>query len=161
MGFEIGLDRLRGCRVSLGRRRCSVSVGAPEKRLEHARRIGPLLLDGLDIEAQSRQRFGETLEVFALRIMPRRIAIDLLLAAIEQRTRLVETEDLQRAPDLPGVAPKARELAALGGIAEEGVEHLLDMAKVGLDLARDACQQQPFLCAARGLVEQLLAGTGE
>ena len=112
------------------------------------------MLDRLDIEAETRERFGEQLEIL---VLDRRIGlcvfVDLLLAQRQQLFGTVEAQHLERAGDLPAVVGKSGELVALRMIAEKSVEHLFDMTQVGLDFARDLRQQQTLLCAAGHFVE--------
>ena len=60
---------------------------------------------------------------------------------------------MQRAHDLLAVVREGCKLGALVVISEEGVEHLLHVAQIGLDLARHLGEQQALLGAARHFVE--------
>jgi hypothetical protein len=125
-----------------------------EQRIDQALAVRSLLLDRLDVEAQPGQSLGESLEVLVddrrLRV---RVFVDPLLTQRKQLLSVIETQDLQRAGDLLAVARESGQIGALVVIAEEGVEHLLHVPQVGLDLARHLREEQPFLRAARHLVE--------
>ena len=126
-----------------------------QERLDQPVTVGPLLLDRLDIEAKPGERFGEQLQVLVLdRRIGLDIFVDLLLAEREQLLGPVQAEHLERTRDLLAVVGESRQLGTLGVIAEKSVEHLLDMAQVGLDLARDLRQEQSLLRATRHFVEE-------
>ncbi len=125
-----------------------------EQGCDQALVIRTLLLDGFDVEAETRQGLGEQLEIL---VVHRRggigIRVDLLLTQGQQLRRRIEAQHTQRPADLVAVASERLQLAALAVIAEEGVEHLLHVPQVGLDLAPDLGEQQPLLCTARHLVD--------
>ncbi len=74
----VGADRLRCLPEALR-----------EQRGDQPLALGALLLDGLDVEAQAGQRFGEKLEVVVRHVRFRiRIRVDLLLAQAEQPLRV-------------------------------------------------------------------------
>ena len=61
---------------------------------------------------------------------------------------------MRSAPRIWGLSrASAGEVGALGVVAEEGVEHLLHVAQVGLDLAADLRQQHALLRAPAHLVQ--------
>ncbi len=86
-GAQIDYRRLD--RLGLGGGRAGRDAKtAIEQRGDQTVAIGPLLLDGLDIEAEARQRFGQHLEVVVVNLDIRfRIFVDLLLAELEQALR--------------------------------------------------------------------------
>ena len=139
----------------------AASGGASPRRLREQRRdqpfaIGALLLDGLDVEAEARQRFGEQLEVLVgHRRLGIRVGLDLLLAQAEQTFRVGRARGSCSAPRICWLSfAERRELRALRAVAEERVEHLLHVPQVRLDLAADLREQHPLLRALRHLVEQ-------
>ena len=149
---DLRLDGL----AAVGRRCRRRPAEAPrEQRRDQAVAVGSLLLDGLDVEAQAGQRLGEQLEVVVRDGgVGIGIGVDLVLAKPEELVRLVEAQDAQRPANLAAVLRQRRELGALAVVAEERVQHLLDVPQVDLDLADDLRDQQPLLRALRHLVEQ-------
>ena len=127
---------------------------ARKHRFDQPLAVRPLLLDRLDVEPQSGQRFGEQFQIL---VRDRRIRlgvfVDLLLAQREELLGAAETEHFQCAGDLGAVVRQCREVGALGVIAEEGVEHLLHVAQIRLDFTGDLRQDQTFLRPPRHLVE--------
>ncbi len=145
-----GLDR-----VALGmrwRRRLAQSLG--DQRRDQPVAIGTLLLDRLDVEAETGQRFRQQFEIV---VADRRFRIgirgDLLLAQLEQAVGFVQAQDAQRAADLRAVLGQRGEIGALRVVAEKAVQHLFDVAQIGLDLAADLRQQHALLRALAHLVE--------
>ena len=115
----------------------------------------PSLLDRLDIEAQGGQRFGKQLQIFVDDFrFGLGVFVDLLLRQGKQPLGPFQAQHLQGAGDLHAVVRKASKVGPLGVIAEKGVECLLHVAQIGLDLPRDLREHQPLLGAPRHFVEQ-------
>ena len=134
-----------------GRGRLRRSNG-PHRRGE----VGLAVTQGVNVETEAREDLRHRLEL--LERGTRRRASErayALGAALQRALRLLLAQQPERSRDLMNHGIQRRELSCAGGIAEIGIQRLLDPVQVRLHLRQSAAQRELFLCALHHCVDQI------
>ncbi|TLD45361.1 MAG: hypothetical protein FAZ92_02401 [Accumulibacter sp.] len=111
-------------------------------------------LHGVDEETDQRQLLGQTFEVGLLWFVTGiREACDFRRAVTQDGDRALMAHHRQGTDDLPQRCIELYQITSPVGVAEEAVEHLLDLREVVRDLTRDLADEHLFLRLARHFVE--------
>ena len=104
------------------------------------------MLHRINEETDQRQLVGDMFEIaFDRDVIGGSEALDFLGAGAQGGDGAVFAHDGQCATDLMQRRLKTGKITALGDIAEEAVEHLLDLAEIALDFLGDLADQKLFL----------------
>ena len=119
------------------------------------------MLHRIDKETDHRQFVGHPFEIrFLWHVFGTGKMADFLGALVQGRHCAFLAHDRQRTGNLMQRCTQGGKLVALVRVTEEGVEHLLDLRQIALNLLRHLTNQQFFLRLARHFVEQRNFRTG-
>ena len=125
-----------------------------QNRIDNVVLVGLVEMHLLDVETQCRQCFGNLLQIrtvnfdAAVFVMTHRI-----LSQQQQFCRFAQLNHGQRAKNLAEIIGQARQFVAFAVVAEESVQHLLDVLQIDLHFVHQLRLQHFFLCVAAELIQ--------